>query len=281
MLTKTIYALGPEGTFSDQAARRVQGFFSREQGETPVVAFTRTIPDALKRASSDLESIAVVPIENSEAGTVHLTQDNLLQNAVLVEWELSLSVGFDLIANAPLALVKTLYVMPMAEGQCTLFIGNNLPDVEVAHTNSNVDSGRRLLDHPTSNAAAIVPMTFSIARDDLLLTPGVQNDPRNTTRFLVLRAKSNASEASFARSKTSLVIHPDGDQPGLLCDILTVFKTHGLNLSRIESRPARTRPWAYVFYCDIDNSGGTAEALAELGRRQWGYTLLGTYDRLP
>ena len=93
--------------------------------------------------------------------------------------------------------------------------------------------------------------------------------------------RGGAPGEDFSRGKTALLIEPDADRPGLLFEILTVFKKYGINLCRIESRPARTRPWAYVFYMDITNNAHSREAIAELRSGKWKVILLGTFDVLP
>jgi prephenate dehydratase len=97
---------------------------------------------------------------------------------------------------------------------------------------------------------------------------------------VVVRGGSDKT-GDFSRAKTSLLIEPDADRPGLLFEILSVFRKHGINLCRIESRPARTHPWAYVFYMDITNNEKSAEALQELHAGRWNVVLLGTFDALP
>ncbi|HEY3595216.1 MAG TPA: prephenate dehydratase domain-containing protein [Polyangiaceae bacterium] len=276
-----IYALGPEGTFSDVAARRFRGHLMKQRRESEIpIVYCRTIPEALERAAGDASSRAVAPIENSETGMVVATQDNLAKHGLGIEWELSVRVRYHIVSDVPLQQSKRLFVHPVAQEQCEVFIAKRMPEAEVASTRSNVDSALRwAATDPGERAAAIVPLDYAVPRAAAFDEADVQNDAQNTTRFVVVRG--GATPENFANKKTSLLVEPDADRPGLLFEILSVFKKHDINLCRIESRPARTRPWAYVFYLDITNNGHSGAAVAELRAGKWNVILLGTFDALP
>jgi prephenate dehydratase len=277
-----IYALGPEGTFSDVAARRLRAHLLGQAGGVDIeIVYSRTIPEALERAAGDPSSRAVAPIENSETGIVVATQDHLAKYGLRIEWELGVRVRYHVLSDVPLERVERLYVHPVAQGQCEIFIARSMPTVEAIATRSNVDSAIRwAAAGAAEKSAAIVPLDYAAPRPPLVDVADVQNDAQNTTRFVVVRAGADAHE-DFARKKTSLLVEPDADRPGLLFEILSIFKKHEINLCRIESRPARTRPWAYVFYLDITNNEHANAALAELRDGKWNVILLGTFDALP
>ena len=285
MTVDRIYTLGPEGTFSDYAARRLNAQLVRTGESTGAdLSYTRTIPEALELASRSASARAVAPIENSEAGTVIATQDHLAKYGLNIEWEINVRVRFALVADVPLAEVARLYTHPVALEQCDVFVSAHLARAEVALTRSNVDSGLRWArGTPSDKAAAIVPWDYAPERAAPLERADVQNTDRNTTRFVVVRGGGAPGDfpADFSRAKTSLLIEPDADRPGLLFDILSVFRKHDINLCRIESRPARTSPWAYVFYMDITNNPRSGEAVRELMAGRWNVVLLGTFDALP
>jgi prephenate dehydratase len=276
-----IYVLGPEGTYSGYAAKRYADFLARS-GEThgAEIWYTRSIPEALELASQSPDARAVAPIENSETGAVVATQDHLAKHGLFIEWEINVKVRFSLVSDVPVGEIARVYAHPVAFEQCDLFTAKNLRAAEVAFTRSNVDSGVRWASAPPNErAAAIVPSDYEPTRPASVLVPNIQNNERNTTRFVVVRGGGGSGD--YARAKTSLLIEPDADRPGLLFEILSVFKKYDINLCRIESRPERTRPWAYVFYMDITNNAKTAEAVRELFSGQWKVVLLGTYDALP
>lgn len=282
----TIYTLGPEGTFSDYAARRLRQYLvGAGKSAGAEISYTRTIPEALELTARSDTALGVAPIENSEAGTVVATQDHLARHGLHIEWEINVRVHFALVADAPLAEVTRLYTHPVARDQCDIFIAAHLPQAEVTLTRSNVDSGLRWASAPPSDrAAAVVPWDHVPGRTPAVHIPTVQNSEQNTTRFVVVGGGTSPRgtfAADFSRTKTSLLIEPHADRPGLLFDILSAFKKHGINLCRIESRPARTSPWTYVFYLDITNNERSAEAVRELMTGPWNTVLLGTFDELP
>jgi prephenate dehydratase len=282
MAIDQIYLLGPEGTFSDHAARRFREHLSRTgQAKVPDLSYTRSIPEALELASQHPLSRAVTPIENSESGIVVATQDHLARHELFIDCEISVAVRFRILSDAPLAEVIGLYVHPVALEQCDTFVARQLPRARPTFTRSNIDSAIRWRDSaPADRIAAIVPYDVVPGRNAFVDVQDIQNDQQNTTRFVVARS-GRGVQPDYTRTKTSLLISPDADRPGLLFEILSVFKKHNINLCRIESRPARTRPWAYVFYMDITNNAGSAEAVRELFAGRWTVTVLGTYSELP
>ncbi len=282
MAIDQIYLLGPEGTFSDHAARRFREYLARSgQAKVAELSYTRSIPEALELASQHPLSRAVTPIENSESGMVVATQDHLTRYGLFIDWEISVAVRFRIVSDVPLAEVVGLYVHPVALEQCDTFVARQLPRARPTFTRSNIDSGVRWRDSaPGEHMAAIIPYDYAAGRNAFVDVPGIQNDQQNTTRFVVAR-NGRGVQPDYTRARTSLLISPDADRPGLLFEILSVFKKHNINLCRIESRPARTRPWAYVFYMDITNNAGTAEAVRELFLGRWTVTVLGTFSELP
>src|SRR6266851_6907820 len=168
-----IFILGPEGTFSDNAARRLNEHLTLTgEPRGAELSYTRNIPEALERAAKDPNSRAVAPIENSEVGTVVATQDNLAKWGLTIEWEINLRIRFNLLADAPLDEVLHLYTHPVAQGQCDLFLSQHLPRVEVTLTRSNIDSGVRWGSAaPAEKAAAIVPWDYVPSRSPSLQIP--------------------------------------------------------------------------------------------------------------
>jgi prephenate dehydratase len=276
-----IYVLGPEGTYSGYAARRYADYLARTgQAENVDIWYTRSIPEALELASQSPDARAVAPIENSETGAVIATQDHLAKHGLFVEWEINVKVRFSLVSDVAIADIARVYAHPVAFEQCDIFTAKNLRAAEVAFTRSNVDSGVRWSGaDPAERAAAMVPSDYEPTRPPSVIVPNIQNNERNTTRFVVVRGGGGSGD--WTRAKTSLLIEPDADRPGLLFEILSVFKKYDINLCRIESRPERTRPWAYVFYLDITNNEKSAECARELFAGPWRVILLGTYDALP
>ena len=153
-----IYTLGPQGTFSDEAAQKVLKTGVRS------VTYTGTFADALAKVTEDLGSAAVVPVENSVAGTVAQVQDSLVSNDLIILGEINLPIEYSLLANAELDQIEDCFAHPQALEQSSGFITNNLGKAQNHFTRSNVDSGIRFLeavDSGNKTVAAIVPATFA------------------------------------------------------------------------------------------------------------------------
>ena len=273
-----IYALGPEGTFSDQAARHLR---MRLEDPKLAIEYTRTIPEVLGRTEADARALGVFPVENSVAGTVGQAQDGMTQHRLTILWEINIQVRFSLLTATPLDKVERYFAHPQAFDQCSGYLATNLPRGEVVFTNSNTESGNRLLEEPKdSPVAAIVPIEYGTSHPKLLVAEDIQDYPNNTTRFLVARRSSADETPDFTRQKTSLLVEPMEDYPGLLYEMLSIFQSHGLNLCRLESRPAKTTPWAYVFHIDFNNSPNSTACLEELRTTRNRISVLGSYDLL-
>lgn len=275
-----IYVLGPAGTFSDRAASAYCRF-RFGSGAAPTVVHTRTIEEALANAANDATSVAIVPIENSETGTVIPTQEQLRSAPVSIELELSIPVRYSLISHADVQGVRQVFCHPLAHGQCSRFLRQNVPDAEVVFASSNAQAGVELARLGAgSAAAAIVPSEYAAEGSYRVVVPNVQNSAFNTTRFVIVRARGAAPEPDFSRQKTSLVIVPRHDRPGLLADLLSAFARRAINVTRIESRPSLERPWNYVFFVDIQNNAAVADATREVAAEVQELIILGTYDSL-
>lgn len=273
-----IYALGPEGTFSHKAAEVVRARFA--PAAVPLV-FTRTIPEVLARSEAEEGVLGIIPIENSVAGTVAPAQDGLASHRLTIVWEIALPVRFSLAADGPPERVEVYFAHPQAFDQCSTFLAAKLPRGQVSFTNSNTESAEKLLQHSGgAPAAAIVPHDYGRAHPELVVAEDIQDFPDNTTRFLVTRRAVPGERHDLTRKKTSLLIVPEKDYPGLLHDLLTIFHKHAINLIRLESRPFKVTPWTYVFYIDIDNNANSEACLADLQTTPNEITVLGSYDRL-
>lgn len=271
-----LYALGPEGTFSDQAARRL-----REATGHPSVAihYTRTIPEVLVEVEGDARAWGVFPIENSVAGTVGQAQDGLVNHKVTIFREIAVPVRFSLLASAPLPDVRRFYAHPQAFDQCSEYLAAHLAQADVDFTRSNVESGLKFIEGAEqAPLAAIVPVDFGADYPAQLAAEDIQTYANNTTRFLAVRRRRDVEHHDFSLGKTSLMVEPDEDRPGLLYELLRIFHTHGLNICRLESRPAKIRPWVYVFFMDIDNNPNTEACLADLRQTPNTVHVLGSYD---
>jgi len=269
-----IFTLGPEGTFSDEAAQKI-----RKDGV--LVNFTGTFAEALFRVTEDPDSVAVVPIENSVAGTVAQVQDSLVSNKLVILGEINLLIEYSLLANVAPEEVKLCFAHPQALEQSSKFLSKNLTISQNQLTRSNVDSGIQFLKAIKSNdeaLAAIVPASFADSYPEWKVASGIQDYHNNTTRFLVVKPRRENEQHDFSRNKTSLYVEFQEDRSGLLYELLSVFNLFQINLCRLESRPAKDTPWAYVFYVDFYNTEHTKACLDAMRVTKFNFKVIGSYD---
>jgi prephenate dehydratase len=258
----TILALGPEGTFSHELATRV---FGKDVRLVPTIS-------EIFRIVEGGGAEGVVPLENSEAGGVGPTLDGLLLHRVYIIGELFMPVHHHLASFVSLEEVRVIYAHPQTHEQCSIFLeSTGLP---VIHTSSNAASAREMLASAGS-AAVVSRMTAEIYRLPLI-RPNVENNLNNTTRFVVISGKERNRDGC---TKCSILIDPEKDRAGLLYDLLGVFATRDINLTRIESRPSKRGMGSYIFFIDIEYSPACRDALLAL-REKADFRELGCYQEL-
>jgi chorismate mutase / prephenate dehydratase len=260
--------LGPLGTYSESAATKHFGHAARlvPQG---------SIDDVFREVEAGHADYAVAPIENSTGGAIGRTLDLLLNTPLKICGEVVLRIHHNLMTRASsLSDVKTVYSHAQSLAQCHEWLNRSLPGVPRVSVASNSLAAQMAADDPT--AAAIAGEAAAQRYQLPQLASGIEDEPNNTTRFVVLgRLDSGAS----GRDKTSLIMST-ANQTGALSTLLTPFAEAGVSMTRLESRPARHTLWEYVFFVDIEghrDDPAVARALAELGRRAAYLKVLGSY----
>jgi chorismate mutase/prephenate dehydratase len=262
--------LGPAGTFSHAAARRLFGLSASYHEATTIDG----VFDALYRGAA---AYGVAPIENSSEGSVTHTVDALLesQGRVRIRGELVLEVVQCLMSNAPdLGAVRRVYSHPQALGQCRTWLAKNLAGAQLVQTPSTAAAARDAAADP-EGAAVGSPLAAEIY-DLPIVRASVQDMTGNATRFVVLAADP---APRTGRDKTTLAFSLKEGR-GALKRALEVFEQAGINLTRIESRPSRLRAWEYVFLCDLEGHADdppVRAALEALGAACTSVTWLGSY----
>ncbi|MGD9953834.1 MAG: prephenate dehydratase [Burkholderiales bacterium] len=263
--------LGPEGTFSEQALRR--HFGGGVEG-----APARSIDEVFRACESGAAQFALVPAENSSEGAVGRTLDLLLVTPLKICGELELRVQQHLMAKGGDAgAVKRVYSHPQSLAQCAGWLERHLPGAERVPLGSNAEAAERASRE--AGAAAIAGEAAAARYGLALLARGIEDDPNNTTRFLVLGA---LEPAPTGRDRTSLVMSAE-NRPGAVHALLTPLAENGVSMTRIESRPARALRaalWEYLFYVDLEGhqaDARVAAALAELRRKAPFLKVLGSY----
>jgi len=262
--------LGPQGTFSEQAVR--QHFGHAVAGEPAA-----TIDQAFRSAESGATQFAVAPVENSTDGAVGRTLDLLLTTPLRICGEIDLRVKQNLLSRTKgMKEIRKVYSHAQSLAQCNGWLGQNLPKAERIPVGSNAEAARRAAKE--KGAAAIAGEAAAALYKLNILAAGIEDDPNNTTRFLVL---GQVDAAPTGRDRTSLVMSAE-NKPGSVHALLSPIAANGVSMSRIESRPAKARSarWEYVFFIDLEGhqaDARVAAAIAELKQRAPFLKVLGSY----
>ncbi len=264
--------LGPEGTFTQAAVIK---HFGSSVRALPLAA----IDEVFHEVEAGVADFGVVPIENSSEGTVNHTLDMFLNSGLKICGEVELRIHHSLMSRlSRIAEIKRVCAHPQALAQCRAWLDGQLPDVERIPVSSNAEGARRARDE--RGTAAIAGRAAAEIYGLTVLADEIEDRPDNTTRFLVVGRKLFSS--SGADRTTLLVSASDTDGAGALFRLLEPLAQHGVNMTRIESRPSHKRKWDYVFFIDIEghvSDRPVAQALAALEERASLFKILGSYPR--
>ena len=234
----TVSFLGPRATFTHQAAREQFG------GSAEYVP-ARTTADVFEEVEHGRVDYGVVPVENSTEGAVNITLDRLIDSAAVICGEVFLPITQHLLSRArDLGDVKAVLSHPQGIAQCRDWLRQHLPEVPTQEVASTALAAEMAAADVT--LAAIASELAGTLYDVPILRPRIEDNPHNATRFLVIGRRP--AEPS-GRDKTSILFAMK-NEPGTLHAIIEPFARRQLNLSKIESRPLRGRPWEYAFYLD-------------------------------
>lgn len=246
--------LGPHGTFSEAA---VFQRFGRATEGVPAAS----IDDVFAAVESDTANYGMVPVENSTEGAIGRTLDLLLDSNLHICGEVLLQVHQCLLSNEnDLALIRKVYSHPQSFGQCQGWLNTHLPKAERITASSNADAARLAADESFAGALAGEQAAANFRLK--VLARNIEDDVRNTTRFLVV---GKQEVAPSGRDKTSLVMTAP-NRPGAMHDLLAPLAQNGVSMTKLESRPSRTGQWEYVFYVDIEGHQTDARVAAALAR---------------
>ncbi len=246
-----IAALGPRGTFSHEAAASL---FRTEPLLLPSI---KKIVEGVYKG----EFIGVVPIENSEVGSIGLTLDALNKFPVFITGEAWFRIRHHLASNVTSTeFIKRVYAHPQAHEQCSEFLEEL--GVTVIHTESNAVSAE--LAAKDQGSAAITTENAARLQNLVIIREDVQNSEDNATRFVSLEKERKKGSSPF--TQCSLIIDPETDRPGLLYEILGPFAQRGINLSRIISRPSKRGRGSYLFFIDCSSTNFLCEVIDEVGK---------------
>lgn len=267
----TVAYLGPRGTFSEEATLK-------RFGSVVATLACSSIDDVFRKVESGAAGYGVVPVENSTEGAVGRSLDLLVQTPLKVCGEIKLPVHQLLLARqTDLARIKRIYSHPQSFSQCHEWLNVNLPHLTgEARINaaSNADAARLAAadEHAAAVAGRKAGEVFGLA----ICAEHIEDDPNNTTRFLVIGAQDVAPSG---KDKTSLVMSAR-NRPGAIHELLAPFALNGVSMTRLESRPSRAGLWEYVFFVDIEGhqqDTKIAKALHEVHGKATFLKVLGSY----
>ena len=261
--------LGPAGTYSHRAASAV--------ADDEHINFTESVTSIIEAVAEGRYDRGVVPVENSIEGSVTESLDALADHEVAVVKEIITPIRHALIAQNEEFSVVASHAQALA--QCRTYLEETYPDAELEAVASTARGVQRAREDPS--VAAIGHPANADNGDRLrVLGEDIQDRSSNATRFLVV-APPGARTA--AGSKTSFIVYPNDDYPGLLLELLEPFAERDINLTRVESRPSGERLGDYVFHIDIaaglyeDRTQNALDVIEEIAEEGW-VRRLGSYD---
>ncbi len=244
--------LGPPGTFTEEALLTLFGPGSGVEG-VPYV----TVPDCFDAVASGEVPEALVPMENSIEGSVPATLDQLAfgPQGLVIRAEAIHPIRQHLIActGAGIAQIERVITHPMVPAQCSHFLRANLPEVEIIAATSNSEAVRIVCANPDEPWAAIGPLRAADIYGAEVLAADIEDNPNNSTRFVLIGTKP-VDATGPGRFRTSIICMLTRDRPGALLSILQEFALRAVNLTKLESRPAKTGLGRYLFFIDIEGS---------------------------
>ena len=233
--------LGPLGTFTHAAALK---HFGKAADTLPLT----TITDVFREVEAGTAMYGVVPVENSSEGVVNHTLDGFLSSTLKIigEVELPIHQNFLVAEHTKVDGISRIYSHQQSLAQCRHWLDVNYPNVERVSVSSNGEAARRLKNE--WHSAAIAGDVAAAEYDLHKLYANIEDNPSNTTRFLII---GHESVAPSGQDKTSIVVSAH-DKAGALIEILKPLSKHGVSMTSIETRPERPNKWAYVFFIDMD-----------------------------
>jgi len=262
--------LGPQGTFTHVAAMHQFGFSAQL---VPIKSIS-SIFDEVGRGRANY---GVVPVENSNEGVVSHTLDMFMKSDLKIIAEVLVEVSHDLLnRTGRIEEIRKVVSHPQALAQCRAWLEENLPDVPLVDIGSTTQAAQQAAED--ESVAAIASEAAATLYGLRAVKHRIEDNPNNFTRFLVI---GQHMPEPGGRDKTSIMFSVR-DEPGILYRMLEPFSKHGINLSKIESRPTKGRAWEYIFFLDLEGhirDQQVAAAIEELKGYCQFLKLLGSYPK--
>ena len=262
--------LGPEGTYTQTAAQK---HFGHSVNLKPLAA----IDEIFREVEAGSADFGVVPVENSTEGAINHTLDMFIRSPLKICGDVELQIHHQLLARGKsLEQISSVRAHQQALAQCREWLDANLPGVERVAVSSNAEAAR--LAYGDSSLAAIASDAAAEMYELNIVANNIEDDPNNTTRFLVV---GRHEVRPSGNDKTSLMVTVH-NKAGALYSLLEPIARHGVSMTKIESRPSRVSKWDYVFFVDVEGhveDENVAAALKELQTEASLLKVLGSYPR--
>jgi len=261
--------LGPEGSFTHQAA-------NIKFGSQVEYRSVDSIEDVFAEVEHGRCDYGVVPVESSLEGMVTRTLDMFIESNNKINSEILLPISHCLLSNYDINSINIIYSHPQAIAQCRGWIKRNLPLAEIKETSSTSEAAR--IAAKEKNSSAIASSIAAKIYNLNIIDENIQDRKETFTRFLVI---SKNSAGRSGNDKTSIMFSIQ-DRVGALYEILKPFAMHGINLTKIESRPSKRGLWDYYFFVDFEghkNDKNVKEALNEIKKKCVFLKILGSYPK--
>jgi prephenate dehydratase len=273
-IKKKIAYLGPEGTFSEEALISYFGDVSNLE----MIPFA-TMPEVIKSVNRGEVDQGLVPIENSIEGSVNITQDILtFESEAKIIGEIIIPIKHYLIGKngTKIKNIRKIISHPHAAAQCRIFLTNKFRNCEIIAANSTAEAVKKLI-YLENDTAAIGAKIAAQLYNLEILESDIEDNKENKTRFVMI---GNYNSPKTGNDKTSIVCFLKKDKPGSLYNILKEFADRNINLTRLESRPAKKDLGDYVFMIDMEghiHDKNIYEALDSLRNKVYLVKILGSY----
>jgi prephenate dehydratase len=275
--SKSVAFQGEPGAFSHAAAQKLLGSHVRL---LPCATFQEVF-ETLRSGTADH---GVIPIENTLHGSVHENYDHLLEYEIPICGETSIRIAHQLIAlpGTRFRDIRRVFSHPVALNQCRRFFEKN-KQMQPVPFYDTAGSAKMLQEKHPERGAAIASESAAAIYGGVILQKNIEDHRQNFTRFVLLTKQAGSFVRPRAAWKTSLVFST-ANLPGALFKAMACFALRDVNLTKIESRPLRGKPWEYLFYLDLmgrDTETGVRNALANLAEITEFVKVLGSYQPTP
>lgn len=264
--------LGPEGTFTQQAA-------FKHFGQTVNTVSSTTIDDIFSEVENQHCQFGVVPVENSTEGVITHTLDRFVNSPLKICGEVQLRVHQNLMGyTKEFSDINEVFSHQQSLAQCRQWLDTHLPNAIKTAVSSNAEAARLASDQSLTGKMAIAGEVAARLYNLDIVEKNIEDKADNTTRFIVI---GHQQPETTGLDKTSLLVSA-GNRSGALFQILEPFAKHGISMSHIESRPSKQALWDYVFFIDIHghkDDESVAIALESLKKHVNWFKILGSYPK--